>query len=495
MAHLVRQRITCYVDSSGRRVPKNTPGAKKVKGKSAKWYGQGIPGLDPKKRVPLATDKRAAEAMLSDLVKNAERKEANLPVAELEHGRKPLVEHLADFEAHLRAKDNTDKQVRLKVGRIRRTLESCAFVWLGDLDAGKLELYLADLRAAAADQPQLPARQEWFDRAELADLLKIDPRTVPTLVRRHGLEAQGKGKARKFPRATAKALLARAARGMGIQTANYYLREMKSFCRWLCRGKRLAANPLEHMEGGNAEVDIRRGRRSLDAAELGRLLDAARMSTRSFRGMAGTDRWLIYLTACGTGFREGELGSLLPSWFTLSEAAPAIVLPAREGKNRKPITQPLPLDVARELAAYLTGKPQGEPVWPGTWSERGADMLKIDLEAAGIAYAVESPDGPLYADFHSLRHSFVAALDRAGISLKQAMQLARHSDPKLTIKRYGRAQAHELAAAVRDLPLVNGHALRSPLADMPRAELEALAVAGIAALAALEGILLTPTKV
>ena len=32
------------------------------------------------------------------------------------------------------------------------------------------------------------------------------------------------------------------------------------------------------------------------------------------------------------------------------------------------------------------------------------------------------------------------------------MQLARHSDPKLTMARYGRAQLHDLAAAVERLP-------------------------------------------
>ena len=52
---------------------------------------------------------------------------------------------------------------------------------------------------------------------------------------------------------------------------------------------------------------------------------------------------------------------------------------------------------------------------------------------------MEGPDGPLYADFHSLRHSYIALLDKSGATLKEAMQLARHSDPKLTMAVYGRA--------------------------------------------------------
>jgi len=41
-----------------------------------------------------------------------------------------------------------------------------------------------------------------------------------------------------------------------------------------------------------------------------------------------------------------------------------------------------------------------------TWGKdcKGAGMLHLDLEAAGIPYAAEGPDGPLFADFHSLRH-------------------------------------------------------------------------------------------
>ena len=73
-------------------------------------------------------------------------------------------------------------------------------------------------------------------------------------------------------------------------------------------------------------------------------------------------------------------------------------------------------------------------------------MLNADLDTAGIPYIVPGPEGPLFADFHSLRHAYVAMLDRAGVSLKQAMQLARHSDPKLTMARYGHYSIHDAGA-------------------------------------------------
>jgi hypothetical protein len=75
-------------------------------------------------------------------------------------------------------------------------------------------------------------------------------------------------------------------------------------------------------------------------------------------------------------------------------------------------------------------------------------MLRYDLREAGIPYRVEGPDGPLFADFHALRHTYIASLKRAGVSLSAAMRLARHGDPRLTAAVYGREDLDELASAV-----------------------------------------------
>jgi hypothetical protein len=112
-------------------------------------------------------------------------------------------------------------------------------------------------------------------------------------------------------------------------------------------------------------------------------------------------------------------------------------------------------------------------------------MLRIDLDAAGIPYTVEGPDGPLYADFHALRHSYIAMLDRSGATLKEAMQLARHSDPKLTMAVYGRAQLHDLAGAVGRLPgLLGGPEAEAPQlaatgtdSELPTSEVSSLRTA------------------
>jgi hypothetical protein len=203
---------------------------------------------------------------------------------------------------------------------------------------------------------------------------------------------------------------------------------------------------------------------------------------------------MLYATAAGTGFREGELASLQHAWFKLDHHPPHIELPARLSKNRKPVRQPIPGGLADRLRGYLAGKPAGSPVWPGTWSERGADMLRIDLDAAGVPYRVDGPDGPLYADFHSLRHSFITLLQQMGVSAKKAQALARHSDVNLTLRRYTHASLAELGEAVGTLGfLVEADStpalLVGGLASLSRVDLER-AIEGLAALATAQGALL-----
>ena len=78
-------------------------------------------------------------------------------------------------------------------------------------------------------------------------------------------------------------------------------------------------------------------------------------------------------------------------------------------------------------------------------------MLRTDLQAAGIQYATEGPDGPEYADFHSLRHSYLTLGGRSGIDLRTLQELAGHSKPELTA-RYSHRRLYDLAGAVDKLP-------------------------------------------
>jgi hypothetical protein len=123
-------------------------------------------------------------------------------------------------------------------------------------------------------------------------------------------------------------------------------------------------------------------------------------------------------------------------------------------KNRKPAIQPVPMDAALALRGFLAGKPEKLPLWPGTWYNRAAEMLRIDLEAAGIPYMIEGPEGALFADFHSLRHSFLTMLAMSGVHPKLMQSLGEHSTIMLTLDRYSHVRLLDEAAALEALPRI-----------------------------------------
>jgi hypothetical protein len=75
-------------------------------------------------------------------------------------------------------------------------------------------------------------------------------------------------------------------------------------------------------------------------------------------------------------------------------------------------------------------------------------MIRVDLEAAGIAY--ETPSGEV--DFHALRGCYISFLVSSGASVKTCQTLARHSTPSLTIGIYAKASLHDISGAVDALP-------------------------------------------
>jgi integrase len=358
---------------------------------SAKWYGEYVDGDGITRREPLSTDKTAAQQLLDTFVRRAELEKAGVRDPFRDHRKRALTAHRDDWEASLRANGRGDDYVKLKLARLNAILDGCRFVFTADLAADRLELFLAKLR------------------------------------KEHDLS---------------------------IQTSNDYLQAAKQFARWLMDNDRLDRSPFARLKGGNVKLDRRHDRRDLPPSELTRLLDATGTSTRSFRGLTGGDRFHLYLTACGTGFRAAELAVLTPQSFALDTVPATATLAAGSTKNKKPVIQPLPPEVVEALRGFLADKPPSVPVWPGTWADRSADMLKGDLTAAGIPYEVEGPHGPLFADFHALRHSFITMLERAGISPKTAQKLARHSDIRLTMQRYTHKTLHDLASAVESLPSI-----------------------------------------
>jgi integrase len=419
MAHLVRQSITCYVDRDGHRVPKGTRGAKKVREKSAKWYGAGLPGQG-KKRFPLATDKSVAKKMLTDLVEKFERGIAHLPDRE-EAGLalEPLVE---EFEESVRRKSG-EKHTLYVVGNVRKVLAGCALRTLSHLRT-----------------PGLAAKVETY----VWSLTTGDDAVSPT-------------------------------------TAAYAGKHTRGFTRWLWRKRKLLdSDPLAGVDLPSQVTG--NPRRALSPAEVAALISAAESSARTFRNLAGPDRAVLYLVAVATGYRAGELARLTPADFDLEADVPVARLAGRQTKNKKPAEQPLPPVVAARLREYLRARPADQPVWPGTWAERSADMIRADLRAADVPAVV----GDEAALFHSLRHTYTSMLARSA-PVKVTQDLVRHSSAALTIGRYAHASLEEKAEAVACLPLPGVSVAAGPFAGLTRAELESTAEALLLSL-----LLLTP---
>jgi integrase len=446
MADVYKQQTTVW-RLDGRKVPAGTPGAIKVTTKSRKWYGT-VNG----EKTPLCADKAVARRMLNKMLADADLDRAGMGDVYVEHRRRPLSDHLADFQTALSAKGGSRQHVTLTVARIRSVLDGVRAVFLPDLDAVRAADFLASRRVDRL-AVALPDGVEWFKPREAAAVLDMKQSAIGKAIQRNGLAAAGAGKSRRYPRATVQALAEKrqGTRGISCETFNHHVRALRSFGRWLFRSRRWPANPFDTLTLLAVSTDRRHDRRELTAQEIRRLLSAASASERTFRGLAGKDRAALYLMACGTGFRVRALAGLTPRDFDLSADVPVATLPARLSKNKRSKVQPLPADVADALRSFLDGKPLHKAVWPGNWRDDAAEMLRIDLDAAGIPFSVEGPDGPLFADFHALRHSYLTLGGRAGIDLRTLQELAGHSTPTLTA-RYSHRCIDDLAGAVSKLP-------------------------------------------
>jgi integrase len=227
---------------------------------------------------------------------------------------------------------------------------------------------------------------------------------------------------------------------------NAYLTAVKSLSRWLHVDARTADYTLASLAKHNDKADRRRIRRALTPEEAARVVQAAESGPKA-GGLTGPDRAMLYALALGTGFRADELATLTPERFDLDSDPPTATVMACYAKNGSEAVQPLALALADRLRPWVALRPAGKPVFGGM-TERTAEMLRVDLEAAGIDY--ETSVG--VADFHALRSAYITNLVASGASVKTCQTLARHSTPSLTIGIYAKTSLHDIKGAVENLP-------------------------------------------
>lgn len=361
-----------------------------------------------------ATDKAVTERIARELEnKILLRREGVIdPKAEAyrDHEARPLAAHLDAYAAHLADKGRTEAHIDLTISRARRVVALFRGARLDDIEPANSS---ADELARAAAR-----LSEWIAPARLSDL--------------------------SAERVQA-ALANLKDRGRSLATCNHHATAICGFAKWCHQTHRLREHPLRGVERFNAKEDRRHDRRTISLDDLQRLIEAAERGPRHIR-MTGPMRALCYRLAVATGLRFSEIASVRAGSFDWD--APSVTVKASYTKNGDPATLPLPRDLADDLAAYVATAAPEEPIFPLPRRGRGAEMLRVDLAAAGIPYR---DDAGLVFDFHSLRCETATLADAAGVSPRVVQKMMRHSTLELT-GRYTRPRAVDIASAASMLP-------------------------------------------
>ena len=405
MASLYRKTVIRLDETTGR----------KVKTKSKKWWGQYKDALGRLRRVPLTIDKAAAQAMLNQIVQRVEREKAGLVDPTEEQRRRPLADHLREFEGFLRNRGVSDNQVGQSLTKLRKLVAARKWRLIGDISASGALEFLGQLRR----------------------------------------------------------------NGRSAQTYNNYLTAFKQFTRWLVRDRRSPVDPLAHLSLVNTQADRRHDRRALLPDEFARLVEAARRGKRIEGISGPDRAMLYVLAAWTGFRKGELGSLTLRSLRLDDDPPTATVAACYSKRRRQDtqVLHPEVVRQLKEWLAAKRHLDPGKPLFPisgrvpGGFERKTSKMISRDLAAARDKWLDEVTDEPaetqrrlktdflcysnhdgLYADFHGLRHGFITGLARAGVSPKMAQTLARHSDIRLTMGVYTHVELADQSAAIHALP-------------------------------------------
>jgi integrase len=253
------------------------------------------------------------------------------------------------------------------------------------------------------------------------------------------------------------------------QTRKHHERAIKSFSRWLAATERLDRDPLARLEVTCVEAaDVVHGRTAFTTEEIQGIVAAARGGP-IYRGLTGEQRALLYVLSATTGLRAKECACVRKGDF--GPELTYVSISGRYTKNDQPARQPIPSFFRSALAEYIAPLGDDDFLFPGGWEQddqgrwveagwiagkEAGEFLRKDAAKVGIVIGRKGKEanGGRLLDFHSLRHSYVSGLARAGISEGLAQKLARASC-RAILERYTHREFEELSAAIEGLPVIN----------------------------------------
>ncbi|MCP4611099.1 MAG: tyrosine-type recombinase/integrase [Planctomycetes bacterium] len=229
--------------------------------------------------------------------------------------------------------------------------------------------------------------------------------------------------------------------GMSQQTAHFYVQAFRRFCRWMFDAEYID-RPIKIRKVDHAK----NYGRCFELDEFEGLLEAARTGPERY-GLTGYQRYILYLLACETGLRRGELRSLTVASVDLKNSC-VFVKGGVDGatKNKGGAHQYFTAETGELLRNYIKGKMPNVQLFP--IHHRSGKMVKADCEAAGIE--AENHKGKL--TLHSLRHSCGSYLLAHGVRPKEVQEIMRHKTFALTMDRYGHLLDGHKREAVNKLP-------------------------------------------
>jgi len=205
-----------------------------------------------------------------------------------------------------------------------------------------------------------------------------------------------------------------AGQGLAGATLNSRATNLRVLFTWLTKRHELPEGFANPFAGKSRSTKPKVKRRAMTDHEIASLVGDAPLAREQAKRFRDAVPWLV-LVAAYSGLRAGELCSLTPA--DIEQHDGFHVIHVRDGKTES-ATRQVPIHGELIKRGFLDYVETCKGPLFGVGAHRLAKSFPPYRRSRGVGSA-ETP-------FHSLRHSFVTALERAGVSSDDVARLAGH---------------------------------------------------------------------